>query len=320
MRTVFITTLFIISLISITNCQNLKNGNYVEKIGDLKLNYSIKGNCSEVMLIGHPNSGKIGYELSLQPLEDSFKIIYYDPRGTGKSEAPTHIKGYNQDSLVQEIDNLRKKLGVKKIWLFAHSDQSAIALIYALKFPQYTKGLIITGTSLIGTQAETYERRKHSEAIRSKESEWFAQVIKDWDYMFTNKVKINKDGQDISNSPLKWWCYNEETAQKVISIANEISKVGRRKQVAGKSYKETSNEREKYLSYQLRFKEITAPILIVNGIYDTNNPPDYVKKLHEVLPTSNLILIDNSGHFPWIENREVTFNAINTWLSEYKRL
>ncbi|UUC44815.1 alpha/beta fold hydrolase [Flavobacterium cerinum] len=303
---------------NLVSCQSkIQNGNYYEKIGDLKLNYTIRGK-GPILIVGHLNSGKIGYELTLKPLESDFTIVYYEPRGTGKSETPKTIEEYNQDYIVQEIEDLRKKLNVDKIWIFGHSDQSSIALEYALKFPQSTSGLILTGTSLVGTQQETFERRKKAETQRAEESAWFSQVIKDWDYMMTHKTQTNEIGKDISDASIKWWCYNEESAQKVIPIAKEILKAGRRKPIKEVYPIETEAEREKYLDYQKKFPNIKTTILIVNGKYDTNNPPKYADELNKVLPNSKLVLIDKAGHFPWIENSEKTFQEIENWIKIVK--
>lgn len=311
--------LFFAIILLCANCQNqeIKNGNYYEQIGTLKLNYTIKGK-GPVMIVGHPNSGKIGYELTLKPLEKYFTMVYYEPRGTGKSQAPETLEEYNSEFIVKEIDDLRTKLAVDKIGLFGHSDQSAIALEYALKYPNQVYGLILTGTSWIGSQKETYQRRKESEKKRAAESAWFAQVLKDWDYLVQYNTKVDENGKDISNAPLKWWCYNEESAQKVISIAKEIAKAGRRKSINKEYYKETEAERQKYLDYQNQFSKIKAKTLIINGKYDTNNPPEYAEKLHDVLPNSKLVLIDETGHFPWLENPDKTFIEIEDWIQSIK--
>ncbi len=299
------------------SCQNISNGNYYEKIGDLKVNYAIRGK-GPIMIVGHLSSGKIGYELTLKPLENYFTMVYYEPRGTGKSEAPKTIQQYNQDFIVQEIENLRRKLQTDKIWIFGHSDQSSIALEYALKFPQKTAGLILTGTSLVGTQQETLERRKATESGRIKESAWFAQIVKDWDYMIEHKTETDAEGRDISESPIKWWCYNEESSRKVIPIVKEISKAGRRKPINDIYAIETEAERQKYIDYQEQFPNIKTNILIINGKYDTNNPPKFAEQLQKVLPKSKLILIDKSGHFPWIENSKETFQEIENWIKTIK--
>lgn len=304
--------------LNLASCQNLTNGNYYEKIGDLKLNYTIRGK-GPIMIVGHLSSGKIGYELTLKHLEKSFTMVYYEPRGTGKSEVPKTIEEYNQTFIVEEIENLRKKLNANKIWIFGHSDQSSVALEYALRFPKQTSGLILTGTGFIGTQQETYDRRAKYEKERAKESPWFAQVLKDWDYMIEHKTSTDENGKDLSDAPIKWWCYNEESSQKVIPIVKEITKAGRRKPINNQFSFETENERQKYLDYQKQFPAIETKILIINGKYDTNNQPKYAEELQRVLPNSKLVLIEKSGHFPWIENSKKTFQEIENWLETVKK-
>lgn len=313
-------SLILVWCLSLTACVSntkIKNGNYTEHIDGLKINFKVKGN-GPIMIVGHPNAGKIGYELTLKPLEDYFTMVYYDPRGTGQSESPKTLEGYRAEHLVKELDLLRQYLGVSKIWLFGHSDQSAINLQYAVEHPDKVSGIILTGTSLIGNQDDSIERRKVSEKKRISESKWFEKVIKDWDYMITHNTNVDEHGIDISNAPIKWWTYNEESFNKVLPIAKEISKSGRRKPVDNQYYRETKEDREKYLDIQKKFKTLNTKVLIVNGLYDTNNPPKYAKALHEALPNSTLVLIDKAGHFPWVEQKEITFTKIKAWLDQDK--
>ena len=71
-----------------------------------------------------------------------------------------------------------------------------------------------------------------------------------------------------------------------------------------------------HLEFQKKFKDLKTKILIINGKYDTNNLPEFATELHFRLPNSKLVIIDKAGHFPWIEQREQTFNEINKWLRE----
>jgi proline iminopeptidase len=213
MKNQFPTFSIIIFLVFHSCTSKSEQGDFYEKIDGLYLNYTVKGN-GPLMFVGHPNSGKIGYELTLKPLEGKFTMVYYNSRGTGKSEAPKKLADYNSDQLTKEIDLLRKKLGANKIWLFGHSDQSAIALQYAVEHPQSVSGLIITGTSFIGDMDETLKRKTDSENKRKDESAWFSQVVEDWEYMYVNKTDTDKSGRNLSDAPLKWWTYDEESLKK----------------------------------------------------------------------------------------------------------
>ena len=302
-------------IISCNAKTKIENGKYYEKIDGIYLNYTVKGN-GPFMFVGHPNSGKIGYEMTLKPLEEKFTMVYYDPRGTGRSEVPQKLEDYNSDHLSNELDLIRKKVGAEKIWIFGHSDQSAVALQYAVEHPEHVSGLILTGTSFIGDMDETLQRKRYSESKRKTESEWFSQVVKDWEYMYVNKTSTDKSGKDLADSPIKWWAYDEESSQKVIPIVKVISEAGRRKPISGKHYVETPYQRQKYLEIQKKFKNLKVKTLIINGKFDTNNVPEFAEELQRNLPHSKLVLLDQSGHFPWIEQSEKTLKEIFKWLDE----
>ncbi len=143
-------------------------------------------------------------------------------------------------------------------------------------------------------------------------------MIADLDYMEQNKTDKDQNGNDMSTAPIKWWCFNEESSQKVIPIVKEISKAGRRKPIGNQNYYETPEERQKYLDNQKKFPKIQTKTLIINGKFDTNNSPKYAEELHKVLPNSKLVIIDEAGHFPWIENSGGTLYQIEKWLNETK--
>lgn len=293
--------------------KKLENGNFQTEIDGIKIDYTIKGE-GPVMIVSHPSSGKIGYEMTLQPLEDLFTMVYYDPRGCGNSTAPDSIEGYKQAYFVAELEQFREKLGVDDVWLFGHSDQSAIALQYAVEYQENLSGMMLSGTSHIGTIQESNRRRSETEKKRIQESEWFEQVIKDWDYMIEHGTETDSLGRDLTFAPLRWWCYNEETSKKVIPISKATTKAGRRKPINNQIYPAVIPERQKYLDYQEKFQEIKTKILIINGKYDTNNQPKYAEELHELLEQSDLIMIENAGHFPWVEQPDETFGRIREWL------
>jgi proline iminopeptidase len=297
--------------------QQIRSGEYFASINGFELHYVIRGE-GPLLFVGHPTSGKIAYELTLKPLEKKFTMVYYDSRGTGKSESPRKADDYSYDSLVAEVEGIRQHLGARSIWLFGHSDQSAIALQYALKFPNQTAGIIITGTGLVGSWQEMIEYRQAFERERIENSEWFAQVIKDWEYIIKTGNSISLSGEDIKYAPLKWWCYSEETANKVIPIYEAVNVAGRQKPALDQSEvsinQHARNQIERYLLAEKDFNKITSKILIINGSHDTNNPLTKATKLHTLLTASELVIVQESGHFPWVEQPERFFMSVEKWL------
>jgi pimeloyl-ACP methyl ester carboxylesterase len=60
--------------------------------------------------------------------------------------------------------------------------------------------------------------------------------------------------------------------------------------------------------------QLEVPVLIVHGESDPI-PVEMVEMLHETLPESELALLNNTGHFPFIENRVEFFGAVRQFLS-----
>lgn len=298
------------------NVNNIENGDFVVELDDINIEYTVKGN-GPVMIAGHLNSGKIGYEMTLKPLEQHFTMVYYSPRGTGNSTAPESLEQYQYEFLVQEIDKLRKHLKQNKIWIFGHSDQSVIALQYAIDYPKNVEGLILTGTHYVEDYETESKLKKQFEQER-KQQAWFKQVCNDWDYMVQFGTSTDSLGRDLTYTPIKWWCYDSATSAKVIPIVDEISKAGRRKPINNIQPFNTQEEYDRMeariFKYQTKLGSVKARILILQGKYDTYNPPVLAEKLNEKLPNSKLVFIDKAGHFPWVEQEQLFFDALFDWL------
>lgn len=299
----------------------IDQGEFDAELDGLSINYTVRGK-GPVLIAGHLNSGKIGYELTLKPLEKKFTMVYYSPRGTGKSESPETLAGYQSDYLVKELELLRKHLKSDEIWIFGHSDQSEIALQYAIEYPNHVAGLILSGTHFISNKAAERKEKLDFENERKQEA-WFLQVLRDMDYTYTYQTNKDSLGRDLTYASLSWWCYDAASTEKVIPIYEAISNAGRRKPINGQFPFVNPHEKKEQVNrsylYQARYSEIKTKVLILQGTHDTNNPPKLVENLHQQIPNSTLVFIEKSGHFPWVEEPMESFDEIFRWLDQTKR-
>jgi pimeloyl-ACP methyl ester carboxylesterase len=49
---------------------------------------------------------------------------------------------------------------------------------------------------------------------------------------------------------------------------------------------------------------VKPALLLIRGLDDPSNPPDYEQELHEAVPGSRYIRLRNAGHFPVAERPE----------------
>ncbi len=79
---------------------------------------------------------------------DHWRVILFDQRGAGQSRPHTRLEANNTDALIEDMEKLRKHLGVKKWWLFGGSWGSTLALLYAQRYPEHCLGLMLRGIFL----------------------------------------------------------------------------------------------------------------------------------------------------------------------------
>ncbi len=82
----------------------------------------------------------------VDPLADSAQVVYYDHLGHGKSDRPANFKDLTLARLSSDCDGLATALGFDKFVLVAHSYGGIIAIDFALRFPHRLKGLVLSCT------------------------------------------------------------------------------------------------------------------------------------------------------------------------------
>ncbi|AMJ66498.1 alpha/beta fold hydrolase [Hymenobacter sp. PAMC 26628] len=101
-----------------------------------------------VFVHGGPGAGSYAFEqLAGRALESSLQMIYLDQRGSGRSaSAPGH--NYRLDRQVQDLEELRQRLGLRQWVLLAHSFGGVIATAYAQRYPARVQALILANAVL----------------------------------------------------------------------------------------------------------------------------------------------------------------------------
>jgi proline iminopeptidase len=76
---------------------------------------------------------------------DRYRIILFDQRGCGKSRPRASLEHNTTWHLVEDMERLRKHLGVERWQVFGGSWGSTLALAYAQRYPERVIALIVRG-------------------------------------------------------------------------------------------------------------------------------------------------------------------------------
>lgn len=95
---------------------------------------------------GGPGHSSLSFKGSLDFLARQRRVIYYDQRGSGSSQSKARASDYAIDSLVEELEALRRDVvRADKVVLIGHSFGSALVQRYALRYPSHVDRLLIVG-------------------------------------------------------------------------------------------------------------------------------------------------------------------------------
>jgi len=126
------------------------------KVNGISLYYEIRGKGNPIYILhGGPGLDHRYFGRSLAGLESYRKLYYIDFRGHGKS-SKADKKTYTLDTFTDDINALREALGHETIEILGHSMGGFVALLYALRYPEYLDSLILVDTTAKQTGIKGY--------------------------------------------------------------------------------------------------------------------------------------------------------------------
>ena len=112
--------------------------------------YRIVGDSDKTpLLLVHGGPGFPSYYLNpLKELGKERPVIFFDQLGCGRSETEVDSTLMTVDNFVEQLETLRKKLGLEEFYLYGHSWGTMLGMDYYLKYPNRVKALIFASPAL----------------------------------------------------------------------------------------------------------------------------------------------------------------------------
>lgn len=113
------------------------------------LHYRIVGSGSDTVIVLHGGPGL--QDQYLMPVFDQLDahhvFIYYDQRGRGLSAAGDDSTQFTAVRDVDDLDSLRRALGISRVSLVGHHWGAVLAALYAKRFPEHVSRLLLVSPS-----------------------------------------------------------------------------------------------------------------------------------------------------------------------------
>jgi len=256
----------------------------------LDLVYETEGTGKEIVIVA-PGGLGLPHEYlhpMLSNLAHYVKLVFFDRRSDMLSTR-SNREWASIDEMADDIDALRQKLGLSRVTLLAHSFGGAVALNYALRYPDNLKRLILVNTSAsIENPAES--ERRLVKTFTAKEAASY----------YTNEG-VKAVGSPCERVRLRYRAlYPHYFHHKVEAAlvdrgyyAIYFDALAKRHVLAGDSGAGTD--------VSDRLERIKAPVLVFGGRYDQVTTLDQSAALAQGLPHSRFVVMEHSGHFPVFE-------------------
>jgi proline iminopeptidase len=257
---------------------------------------SKQGTPPLLFLHGGPGYNSYSFEAQAgRALEGELTMIYLDQRGSGRSERPW-TGAYSIAVMVEDLEALRKQLGVPKLALMGHSFGGALALEYAAAYPQHVAKLVLVSAAssipaACAARVAFLERRYPADLAKARAAAAEREETPDDCFFAFNSAP--DEIRDRVNDETMFPDMKRVAAQRAVDAASGLRNTG---ELGGALWNNG------FLSYRFtRFDRLTMPVLVMAGEEDHAIGLPAQRALQKQLPQAKLVEYAGAGHFPYLD-------------------
>jgi proline iminopeptidase len=226
-----------------------------------------------MVIHGGPGGDHSGFKPGFTPLAARMQLVYFDHRGQGRSDAADPAT-YTLDENVEDMEALRRHLGLGPIVSIGTSYGGMVAMAHAARHPDAVSHLV-----LIVTAAHGGFIPRAQEIVRERGTDEQRQVCE------------------------KVWAGNFRSAEEA----------GRARTIHSPEALNRAFGPEGFLRrFDLRSElgRITAPTLVLAGRHDWICPPEFSEEIARLIPRADLRVFERSSHSIRGDEPEAMVDAI----------
>jgi len=275
----------------------MQNGSFYLTVNAASVHYSVLGG-GEPLLICPVPWGVDGHRWTmLEELAKDFTLIRIDPRGTGKSDTVNRKDDYGIRALVNDIEAIRLQLNVKKWNVMGQSAGGWTALEYTLAHQAYMNKLVIVCSAPTG--------QFHKGTFRDPSHPLYTKYEK-----LSQEIRTLPHAERVKAFNRAIYQYDAQTDE----ARKAIDKIFEHAEFNPQRNQYFVMEELKRYNVTARLIEITAPTLVITGKHDVHVSPSWSEIMAKKIPGAQLLLMEQSGHFPWLDEPEKFFEKVRKFL------
>lgn len=279
----------------------LREGAHEVVVNGVRLWYRVAGTAPAdappvIFLHGGPGQGSQSFAALAGPyLEPHLRMVYFDQRGSGRSERPWTGK-YALETLVEDVEGLRHALGVPRIGIIAQSFGGVLGLEYAARYPRRVSRMIVAA----GLSDTPGSIQAQCERLAEVHPGVHARVM---DEARRNRSEVCNIFQALPDS-----LRGDFFQANMYPVASTRERVERADTAGGlRNTGELGGYLFSHGLMEWRFAahdRLTMPVLVIAGERDYQIGLRPQRELAERLPDAKLLVYEGAGHFMYVDQPE----------------
>lgn len=272
-------------------------------INGCRLNVEDMGPREAPLIIAHHGGGGIGSleepKRTFGTLADEYRVIVFDARGCGRSEA---VAPYSHAQWAADVDAIREWSGAETITIAGGSYGGFIALEYATAYPDRVSAVMLRDTAADGSNLPlAFENARNQDRI---EINW-----DDFNRYWTGHIRDDADLKQCWADMIGLYDHDYDPAKSAAAVEDGF-------------YRHEAHNwcfQHNWDAYDVkdRLPAVGVPVLVTVGRYDWVTPVSCSQTIANLLPQSELVIFENSGHSPQVEEHDAWFATVRDFLDRH---
>jgi pimeloyl-ACP methyl ester carboxylesterase len=276
---------------------------YMTTADGTRLYYAIHGAARDTVIV--PGGMLLAHELAV--LRDNVTLVFYDPRGRGRSDWVAEAKRVTLADELRDLETIRAGLKISRAALVGFSYLGLVTAVYAADNPSRVSRIALLGPLAPDEQTRSRYAPAEGKARTDSATALFARLrssatdtsaaaeCRRWHQAF---LPVYLGDATNVNMVVLDFCASENESPSRAQWRNE----------------QLMRSLPRRWDYTKKAATIQAPVLVIQGDKDFAVSPDGARRWAELVPNARLIMLAGAGHLTYVERSDRVIPALARFL------
>lgn len=267
----------------------------------VRIHYRIVGDGRPILLVNGGPGWSSDHMLPVaERLAEAYLVILFDQRGTGESTlAVLDSTTVTMDAMVEDIETLRRHLGIDSWIVMGHSFGGMLTIAYVAEHPEPVEAMVLSAPAGASLDFMGWYPASLNDRLLPDEREAVAR----WSDPERVAADPGKASHEIVRASIGAFLYDRGRLEEILAVLDEDTWSIETSQLVWSDLMRTDFDVRDSL------RSFDAPVLVVQGRQDALGDL-HAYRVSELFPNSSLEIIEESAHLMWVDQEERYFDIV----------